>query len=64
MRRREPAILEDDFADDFVVDEVDLGLTIDLARDDLASDDDDLGLRALYEDPDVLLGSSRRARAA
>ncbi len=64
MRRRELAILDDDFADDAIVDETQLGMTIDLVRDDLAEDDDDLGIRALYEHPDAVIRSSRRPHAA
>lgn len=42
-----------------------LGLPIDLARDDLDDEDeDDLGFRTLYEHPEAVLGSSRWGRAA
>ncbi len=61
MRRRDPVLLDDAFDDDDAP--PDLAVPIDLTRDDL-DDEDDLGFRALYEDPEPLLRARRPARAA
>lgn len=63
MRRSEIELLDDDLDDilDLAM-STDLGLPIDLAREDL--DDDELGLRSLFENPDAVLGSSGWGRAA
>jgi hypothetical protein len=50
-------LLEDDLDDGLDMTSTDLGIPIDLARADL-DDDDDLGLRALYEHPEAVLGES------
>ncbi len=63
MRRPEIEILEDDVDDAPVLTRAELGIPIDLTREDL-EDEDDLGLRALYEHPEVILGASRWPRAA
>ena len=62
MRRREPAVLDDDY-DDFL-EAADLGLRFDLAREDLAEEEDDLGFRTLYEDPDPIIRPPRWPHAA
>lgn len=64
MRRSEVAILEDDLLDicSFAESELELGLPIDRTRKEL--DEDDLGLRALYEHPEAVLRPSRWSRAA
>lgn len=59
MQRSEIEVLDSDFFDDDSPTPEELGFTIDLAREDL--DDDDLGLKELYEHPEVVLGSPRRA---
>ena len=64
MRRPEIEILEDHLDDDLLLTESDLGIPVDLARRDLEEDDDDLGLRALYEHPEAVLGSPRWPHAA
>ena len=60
MRRPEVEILEDDLDDILYFAGSDLGLPIDLDPDD----EDDLGLRALYEDPEPLLGRAGSSRSA
>lgn len=65
MRRPEVEILEDDLNDipSLAGSEIELGLPIDLAREDL-DDEDDLGLRSLYEHPEAILRPSRWSHAA
>jgi hypothetical protein len=58
MRRPEIELLEDDLDDMPALATAELGLPIDLAREDL-DDEDDLGFRALYEYPDPLLNRAR-----
>jgi hypothetical protein len=67
MRRRtEVEILEEDLDDDVpTLTGFELGIPIDLTREDLDDDDDDdLGVRALYENPEAVLRSSRWPYAA
>ncbi|MCA9589701.1 MAG: hypothetical protein KC657_30555 [Myxococcales bacterium] len=63
MKRPEVELLEDDLDDIPTYASSELGLPIDLAREDL-DDEDDLGLRALYEHPEAILGSPRWSHAA
>jgi hypothetical protein len=57
MRHTEFELLEDDLEDILdVVTSKELGLPVDLGGDEL--DDDELGLRSLFENPDAVLGSS------
>ncbi|MBS2014844.1 MAG: hypothetical protein JST00_18285 [Deltaproteobacteria bacterium] len=56
MRRAQIEILEDDVDDAPAMTRAELGIPIDLTREDL-EDDDDLGLRALYEHPEAILGA-------
>ena len=63
MRRPEIELLEDDLDDIPSLTGSDLGLPIDLIRDDL-EDEDDLGFRALYEHPEAILRPSRWSHAA
>jgi len=58
MRRPEVELLDDDLDDIPTCTGADLGLSIDPTLDDL-EDEDDLGLRALYEQPEVILGRAR-----
>lgn len=46
-------VLDDDLIDPEPVTANDLGLSIDLIRDDLEDTDDGLGFRALYERPEI-----------
>jgi hypothetical protein len=62
MGRAEIEILEEDVDDSASLTPTELGLPIDLTREDL--DDDDLGLRALYEHPEPLVRSARWPYAA
>ncbi len=64
MRRPELEILEDDLDDMPALTATELGLPIDLVRDDLDEDGDDLGFRALYEHPEPVIRSSRWPHAA
>lgn len=64
MRRTEIEILEDHLDDDPPLTRWDLEPSIDLVRDGLDDDEDDLGFRALYEDPEAALRASRRSIAA
>jgi hypothetical protein len=64
MRRSEVEILEDDLDDIPALTRTELGLPIDLTRDELDEDGDDLGFRALYENPDTVIRSSRWPDAA
>jgi hypothetical protein len=56
IMQKEFDLLDDDLNESSVVTPWELGLTMDLASDDL-EDDDDLGFRALYEHPEAVLGS-------
>lgn len=60
MRAPEAILLEEELDDG--LDPAELGFTIDLVSDDL--EEDDLGLRSLYENPEVVLGSGRWPSAA
>ena len=63
MRPAEVELLEDDLDDSPALTAADLGCSIDLTRADL-DDEDDLGFRALYENPEAILrGSSPSPRA-
>jgi hypothetical protein len=64
MRRPDVEILDDDFEDIPAVTGSELGLPIDLTRDDLDEDDDHPGFRSLYEHPETILRSSRWPHAA
>ena len=64
MRRPEVELLETDIDDVSPVTGSELGLPIDLTRDDLDDGEDDLGFRALYEHPETVLRSARWHRAA
>ena len=64
MRRPEVEILEDDLDDISAFSSAELGLPIDLTRDELDEDEDDLGFRALYEHPETVVRSSRWPHAA
>lgn len=67
MRRpevREVEILEDDLDDIPALTGSELGLPIDLASEVLEEDDDDLGFRALYENPEAFIRPSRWPHAA
>lgn len=63
MRRPEIEILEDDVDDEPALTRTELGIPIDLTREEL-EEDDDLGLRALYENPEAILGPRRWSNAA
>ncbi len=66
MRRlevQEVEILEDDLDDIPALTGAELGLSID-PSDVLEEDDDDLGLRALYEHPEAVIRPSRWPHAA
>ncbi|MCW5831121.1 MAG: hypothetical protein KIS78_01525 [Labilithrix sp.] len=63
MRRPEVELLEEDLDDLPARVETELGLPIDRMREDL-EDEDDLGLRALYEHPEAILRPSRWPHAA
>lgn len=54
-RRRDPVSLDDDLDLDSVPDVTELGIPFDLARDDLADDEDGIGLRALFEHPENVI---------
>ena len=64
MRRPEVELLEDDLDDIPALTGSELGLPIDLTREDLDEDEDDLGFRALYEHPEAIVRSSRWPHAA
>jgi hypothetical protein len=65
MRRTEVEILEDDLDDDTsTLSGSELGIPIDLTREDFEEDDDALGFRALYENPEAIIRSSRWPYAA
>lgn len=64
MRRDEVELLELDDLDDVPpLAGSDLGLAIDLAREDLEQEDD-LGFRSLFEHPEAVLRRSRWSHAA
>ena len=63
MRRPEVELLEDDLDDIPALTGSELGLPIDLTREDL-EEDDDVGFRALYEHPEAIIRSSRWPHAA
>ena len=63
MRRPEIELLDEDLDDLSTLDGSELGLPIDLTRDDL-EDEDDLGFRSLYEHPEAILRPSRWSHAA
>lgn len=63
MRRPEIELLEDILDDSCVLSTTELGIPIDLAREDM-DDEDDLGFRALYEHPEPALRSPRWPDAA
>jgi hypothetical protein len=64
MRRPEIELLEDDLDDTPALNGPELGLPIDLDREDLDDDEDGLGLRALFEHPETVLRSSPWPSAA
>lgn len=65
MRRPEVELLDEDLDDVPTLDGSELGLPIDLIREDLEDEDeDDLGFRALYEHPEAILPPSRWPHAA
>lgn len=66
MRRLEVELLEDDLDEGTLPTSAELGLSIDLAREDLEDEDDDdgLGLRALYARPEMVLRRPRWDHAA
>lgn len=65
MRRAEIELLDEDLDDVPSLDGWELGLPIDLIREDLDDEDeDDLGFRALYENPEAVVPPSRWPRAA
>lgn len=63
MRRFEVEILEDNLDDDLALTRSELGLPIDLTREELEQDDD-LGFRSLFEHPEAFLASARWPDAA
>ncbi len=64
MRRPEVEILDDDVDDVPALTETELGLPIDLTREDLEEDNDVPGFRAFYEHPETVIRSSRWPHAA
>ncbi|HVH40820.1 MAG TPA: hypothetical protein VM925_00710 [Labilithrix sp.] len=66
MRRTEieVCIEDDDLDDGLELSGTELGLPLDLAREDLDDGEDDLGFRALYERPEAIIRSSRWGHAA
>lgn len=65
MRRPEVELLDEDLDDVPTLDGSELGLPIDLIREDLEDeDDDDLGFRSLYEHPEAILPAYRWPHAA
>lgn len=63
MRRPEVELLDDDLDDLPPLRGPELGLAIDLAREEL-DDDDDVGFRRLYEHPEAVIRPSRWPHAA
>ena len=59
-------VLDDDLDDNYLPSAWELGLEVDLAREELYEDegDDDLGFRSLYENPEAVLGSAGWPSAA
>jgi len=64
MRRPEVELLDDELDDLPPLRGTDLGLAIDLTREELEEDDGDLGFRALYEHPEAMVRPSRWPHAA
>jgi hypothetical protein len=63
MRRTVVQLLEDDIDESSVPTAWELGIPVDLVREDL-EDEDDLGLRSLFEHPEAVLGSPEPLDAA
>ena len=63
MQPVEVELIEEDFDDSTAFTTMELGWSIDLAREDL-DDEDDLGFRALYEHPEALKASEAASRVA